>query len=370
MDDMSMFNQPYRRWLRCWILVCTCFLLLVGCTGVYRQTYDTAGGVLKYYARDHLLPHLMTTDDIEMACAIGEANTQMLLSLRRVVPRPNRSGLSALFAAGLCSQHRAFEAELRYQRALYEGNAHQARDAQIQMDRSARQAAKRQYSAYRMFRDEFGAAGGDCPVFAHKQEKLVYLMGLLAGVQALTNDFRTTQGGNVPNDLPSRASLASRCLDNKEWWGVPEALRATVWTIKPEKMSGNENPWKQLDGSIQKADRAGIRLPFALLVLAARNKSRKDLVKETIKKAVKSREKHPPPPRFQLLDAIAFRRMRRVSDHIWTKATGHRTPPGQLGTFPEGEVQQEQEDEFADLLPAPAEGSGEAKNGSRTESNQ
>ncbi len=48
-----------------------------------------------------------------------------------------------------------------------------------------------------------------------------------------------------------------------------------------------------------------------------------------------SLEATPPAKAWRLLDRYATYLIRHESDRIWTQATGHRTPEGALGTFPE-----------------------------------
>jgi hypothetical protein len=317
------------------------------------------------YAQDHMVPYMMGTEDIVMACAMGESTSNLLLSFQRVIPRPNKTGMSALFSAGLCSQLDAFQAELRYQRALYHGNAENAQDAQISMTRHLRQTARRQFNAFKMFKDEYGPPGEGCPEFSGKRDRFMFMMGILAGVQAANNDFASGQTVGVPTDLLPKVSRASKCLNSERWWGLPRALRAVIWTIVPGKSPDNVDPWKVLESTTEVADEKGVRLAYAFQVMAADNKGNTELVKETITEAVESRERKDPPKEHRLLDEISFLLMRMVSDRMWTEKKGHRTPAGELGTFWEKKEDKKKDEELDSLLP----GGGGLSSSSSSKSN-
>jgi hypothetical protein len=84
--------------------------------------------------------------------------------------------------------------------------------------------------------------------------------------------------------------------------------------------------------------------------MAADNQGKMDMVRNTIKEAVKSRNNQTPAANYKLLDAQAFLMMKRVSDRIWTEQTGHRTPPGELGKFPEDDTESEEEKQEGEEL--------------------
>ncbi len=327
-------------------------LTLTGCGILYRQMYPTTGRVLSHYGTNELTPYLMSTNDIPMACSMGEATSNLLLSFERVLPRPNKTGLSSVFSAGLCSQLDAHEAELRRMRALNSNNPSEAQDAQIERDYHLQVTARRQYRAYKMFKSEYGEPGDECPEFTGRRDKFYYLLGLLAGVQAANNDFKSGRAVGVQTNVLPKTSRGSKCLDNREWWGIPKSLQAATWTIIPGSAPDDVDPWSTLDEATTIADSTGVRLAYAFKALAADNKGKTQLVKDTIRQAVKSRENNPAPDQYQLLDAMAFLQMRIISDQLWTKQNGHRTPPQKLGTFPDNSKQDQRDtDETENLLP-------------------
>ncbi|MCA9712440.1 MAG: hypothetical protein KDK70_41810, partial [Myxococcales bacterium] len=60
----------------------------------------------------------------------------------------------------------------------------------------------------------------------------------------------------------------------------------------------------------------------------------------------------PADSRWRMLDRYATRIVRYESDKIWTQALGHRTPFGELGSFPDSQQDQPQVEEglLDDLL--------------------
>lgn len=317
----------------CLILVLS---LATGCSTLYRQTYAPTGRILTLYGSEELTPYLMGTNDITMACSMAESTSNLLLSFQRVIPPPNKTGLSSVFSAGLCSQLEAHEAELRHYRALNRGEPKEALDAQFERDYHLRTTAKRQFRAYKMFKNEYGEPGeGACPVFQNRNDRFYYLMGLLAGVQAANSDFQSGRSVGIPTDVLGKTSRGVQCLESDEWWGVPRALRAVTWTIVPGKTPDDADPWKTLDEATKQADRSGVRLAYAFKAMAADNKGKTERVKETIRDGVQSRSERPPPKKYRLIDAMGFLQMKMVSDRMWTQTAGHRTPPGKLGSFPD-----------------------------------
>ncbi|MFB6345469.1 MAG: hypothetical protein ABEK50_06830 [bacterium] len=322
-----------------------------GCATLYRQTYAPAGNVLDSYIKDEVTPYMMGTTDVRMACAMGESTTQILLSFQRTIERPDRSGISSILSAGLCAELEAHEADLRRKRAIFNNNPSGAMDARIYRDRLLRVASRRFYKGFKMFKSEYGKLDSDCPDFGSERDKFYYLLGLFSGMQAANNDFTSGQAVGVPTDLLTRTARASQCLDSDNWWGLPRALRAVTWTIVPGSKPDGVDPWTKLDEAIETADRDGVRLAYAFKVLAASNKGKTQLVRETINKAVESRRTRPASKSYQLLDTMAFMRIRMVSDRMWTEATGHRTPNGKLGTFWDSKEESDGSENLDSLLP-------------------
>ena len=82
---------------------------------------------------------------------------------------------------------------------------------------------------------------------------------------------------------------------------------------------------------------------------------RLDEVKAAITAYAQARAASPVNKEYRLLDMNAHLIVQQMSDRIWTRETGHRTPIGALGTFP-GSSQAAPEDQslFDGLGDAPA----------------
>lgn len=70
-------------------------------------------------------------------------------------------------------------------------------------------------------------------------EQTVYLLGMLSGLQAMTNDINSGGAVQVPKDIAAVVERGMTCLDNTKFWGAPNATRAVIWTLLPG--AGDEN---------------------------------------------------------------------------------------------------------------------------------
>src|SRR5690606_23166910 len=131
-------REPTMRALSAALLIPT--LLLGGCKSfMYAQT----GNVMTSYTTDHVLPAMMASNDMEMACGTGLAFASFLMSFGRVTDEPRRAGLVTMLSAGFCAEAEAWEAELAQLRAVKAGQAAQAQDARIREKRHHYLAATR-----------------------------------------------------------------------------------------------------------------------------------------------------------------------------------------------------------------------------------
>jgi hypothetical protein len=97
----------------------------------------------------------------------------------------------------------------------------------------------------------------------------------------------------------------------------------------------------------------GVRLAQALQATLYASQGNIEMAKQVIRDHVASKKQTPPDPQYKLLDILATRRLTSVSDQLWTRATGHRTPYGKLGTFWDDPPKPESSLDFEDFLPAP-----------------
>lgn len=303
-----------------------------GCQG---YLYGQTGSLMSGYTVDHMVPYLMASGDVDMACQTGVAMGAFLMSFEQVSKRPNRAALVTLLAAGMCAEAKAWSAELARLRALHADRPGAAQDARIVEVRAHALAARRYHRAYLRLVAAFGEPGvGKCPKLVG-QDQLLYLLGLSAGLLAVMHDKAGGGIVGVPTSIPHAVARASRCISDKTWWGAPMALRAAIWTSIPGAAPKGKDPWKVLAEATADGDRAGARLAGALEVEAAAAAGRDDLVEKVIRQEHASYQKTPPSKRYHLLDRYAWLIDRHASDVIWTRKTGHRTPVGGFGTFPE-----------------------------------
>src|SRR5690606_2365485 len=309
------------------------FLTLGGCGVVQHVIFKTTGDVLSLYAEKHQVPYVMGTDDLAMNCSMSEALTPLLMSFSRVTSTPNQLAVIVYSSAGICAETQAWDEELRYLRAVKKGNATEAQDAQITQKRYQVLAANRNYTSYLHLVEEFGEPGGECPDLDGEFENFVWMMGMIGGLQALSNEVSSGVGLGVPKNLIAKAERGAACLDDDEFWGVPMAMRAMIWTMLPGIMPQGEDPYARLRMASEKGEKAGVRLPHLLHAMAVMNQGDTEALKEVIRQHAKSKSIKPANPERKLLDAIATNALLGISDRLWTEATGHRTPTGGLGTF-------------------------------------
>ena len=284
------------------------------------------GGMLNDYTVHHVTPYLMTTDDIDMACETGVSLGSQLMSYARVTDAPDEAGVTTLASAASCSEFRVWDAELRQIRATQAGNVREAMDARIEEKRHRLSAARRMMRSYGYLVAEYGEPGGTCPEFEEDEDEIAWLVGLLTASAAVQHDRATGGLIGVPLDVPVKAARGMECLDNDKWWGGPMALRAAVWLGVPGATPEGEDPWARLAEARAIGAEAGMRIAHAVSAQAAWSAGKMDIVQDVIREMAASREQTPPPARFQLVDVTALAQAEAMSDKIWTKATGHRTP--------------------------------------------
>jgi hypothetical protein len=109
-----------------------------------------------------------------------------------------------------------------------------------------------------------------------------------------------------------------------------ERPRLSVPGAAPE----GEDPWARLAAAAELGESKGMRLARAIQIESLAAAGRLEDVRAAIKTYAESREKTPTHGAFALLDQNGLLLVQQMSDRIWTRETGHRTPLGALGTFP------------------------------------
>lgn len=316
------------------------WLLTAGCS-IHGLTGDT----MISYTNEHVTPFAMSEGDVAQACETGVSFGQFLRSFERVTDAPRRASVVTGLSAALCAELEAWEAELRHLRALHRSDVAEAQDARIEQQRHHRTAAAR----YLMAHEGAMAAFGDksCPEFEEGGDEALMLLGLLAGVQAVTHDRAAGGEAGVPLTIPPKVARLSECLNDDQWWGVPGALRAAVWTSVPGSAPEGADPWQVLAEAAAKGEASKVRLARAVQILAAVGAGKDEIVRSAIRAHAKAMTTAPDPA-WRLLDADATLVVLHTSDRLWTLAQGHRTPMGSLGTFWDDEA--ESPDDGDDLL--------------------
>ena len=88
----------------------------------------------------------------------------------------------------------------------------------------------------------------------------VYLLGMVSGLQAMTNDINSGGAVNVPKDIAGIVERGMACLDNEKFWGAPMATRAVIWTLLPGAGDGKPEPYATMKESMQIGEKKGVRV--------------------------------------------------------------------------------------------------------------
>jgi hypothetical protein len=301
---------------------------LSGCTVVYKGT----GDVLVSFSKAEMVPHLMTYRDVGMACATGESLTPLLMSFGEVGSKPDKLAPLVFVSAATCSESKALEAELRYLRAMKRGDVAEAQDARSEQKHHAEMAARRLYEAYSRTVKVYGEPmEGSCPRLRSDFDELVWMVGLIAGVQSLLNDATAETAVGIPRDVAAKVERGAGCLDNEKWWGVPQGTRAALWNILPMLAPEGADAWAELEKSTRLGFKSGVRLASALYVISAYGVDNQTQLRKGIREF--SANSNNLNRNYALLDAIAGELILGISHRMWADATGQRTPFRSLGTF-------------------------------------
>jgi len=309
----------------------------VALSGCSTAVYKVTGDVMNNMGKDVMLPYLLSTDDAHIACTSGEALTPLLLSFSTVTTPPDQLHVLMSMVGGTCAANRAFQHELEFIRYSREKNITAAEDERIQAKRWYAIAARRMYSGYQALVRALGDPGGECPQFNSKFEQLVWLLGAGTGLQAALYDVQSGSQVGVPFSVAPKAERAAACLDtpegNKQWWGLPKAIRAALWTIVPGITPKGKDPWKELDIAKKMGEDSGVRYATALDALVANNNNNMARVRADIREHAKSIKTIAANKDYRMVDVLAADQLMQISDRMWMQATGTRTPIGAYGTF-------------------------------------
>ncbi len=309
--------------------------LLGGCQSIQRTGANFTLGVIER----NVVPPVLAVPDLNQGCTHAVAMGPLIGSFRSFYGDP--SGMESIMAtsASLCADNDANAEELRYLRAQRDRRTADAQDARVNHKRLLERSARRQLAAYTHMRQALEKKyrfqyGETCPTFRRKGaefDQLIYLLGTISGLQAMVNDVAAEKAVNVPTDIPLKAEFAMTCLNDAKWWGTPQAVRATVWSVVPGASVG-----KDVAGTFNRAltlgEQQGVRLPHVLASISAGFTDDKTRIREVVKRFA-SAPNFTPNKNYRYIDEAAIAAVQQLSDRDWTMGTGSRTPVGALGTF-------------------------------------
>ncbi len=324
-----------KRWLAkslVWAGFAVATSMMTGCATVEGSVTDN----VLYLMEGKVAPEVMKGDDVNLGCTSTVALTPLISGMRGFYGNPILMESIMLSSAAVCSDASAAEEELRYLRAEREKRSDEALDARISQKRWLERSARRQYASFERMRTHiehkyFVKYGEKCPEFTRDIDEVDYLLGTLAGLQAIQNDIASQQVVGVPTDIAPKAGAAVQCLKNEKWWGAPQAIKAVVWSSVP---GGSEG--KDIKGAFDKAmtlgEKQGVRLAHVMAALAAQSSDDKARLKEVIRRFATVKDYHPNKD-YRFIDEISASLIWSLSDKLWTQNTGTRTPTASLGKF-------------------------------------
>jgi hypothetical protein len=293
-------------------------------------------GVTLNILEEGFTPPALKMGDVDMGCTFATANGPLVGAARNFYGDPSLMETVLLQSASVCSDAKAVEEELRYIRASREKRSDEAQDARIAQKRLMALSAHRQVTAFERMRVKleqkyFFKYGSNCPRFKRDFDEMVYLLGSAAGVQAVQSDMGAQQAVGVSLDIPPQVDFAMTCLDNKKWWGAPQALRAAIWSIIPGGGEGKDIK-AIFDSNMTLGEKAGVRLPHVMAAIAAQSADDTATLRAVIKR-FSTIENFKVSTDYRLVDAISEAQILTISDRMWTQNTGSRTPINSLGKF-------------------------------------
>lgn len=314
-----------------WVSTVAGMILIIATTGC--SVRDMAASGMVSFGNEYMSPWFMASNDTDVMCAMGEGMAAMTFPMG-----PNIDPMIPMvtLASGMCADEKAKEAELRFLRAMLKNDVPTAQDARTMQKRWTTLAAQRQYFGYQAAERYFGEPGGECPDFADKNEEMSYLFGMFGGLQAVQMDLSVNGAAGVPLDLMPKALTGLTCVDSDKFWGVPNAVLAVV-DITKARLDGDESAVQlgldRLDLAARTGEAAGVRMVHLIEATLYMTQGDDAAVKDVIRKHAAMKEEFPANPDLNLLDDMATRGLRLISDKLWTASTGQRTPFGKFGTF-------------------------------------
>ena len=320
------FHSTFRRLASVSLLA-----LLSGCT--HNMVRDMAGNGMVSFGNEYITPWFMASDDTDVMCAMGEGMGAMTFPLG---PATDPMVPMLTMASGMCADERAKEEELRYIRAMRKNDAEEAQDARTMQKRWAELAARRQYFGYQAVVRYFGEPGEECPDFADRNEQLSYMFGLFGGIQAFQTDLSNGGTAGVPLSVLPKSLKGLDCLKGDEFWGLPQAIKASVDIMKAN-IGGEKEAldvgMAQMEAASMIGQKQGVRIVQLVQASLYSAMGNTEKTKQVIREHVQLKNTIAADPELKILDEMTTRGLRLISDKLWTQNTGQRTPYAALGTF-------------------------------------
>ncbi|MDX1692920.1 MAG: hypothetical protein R3208_04095 [Ketobacteraceae bacterium] len=213
-----------------WAVGMVVAMLVSGCSVIYKPV----GGTLNAYAEDVAVADFLTYRDVDLLCHSGGSLLPLIKSFSRVGTRTEKTTSTLFLLAGFCEEQTAHEYHLRELMADRGGDYQAALNYAALKKRSLAQAARRQYESYQLAGEAYPLNGGQrCPVLASEQDELLFLLGNMQGLEAMLNDGKSGQLANVPRNIANDIYRSMDCLKNYQWWGVPQAVQASLLGFLP-----------------------------------------------------------------------------------------------------------------------------------------
>ena len=333
-----------KHWLNTLVAVILAFAI-TGCS-----VRDMAASGLVSFGNEYMSPWFMASNDTDIMCAMGEGMAAMTYPMG-----PNIDPLIPMvtLASGMCADEKAKEEELRFLRAMLKNDVPTAQDARTMQKRWTRLAAQRQYFGYEAAVRYFGEPGDDCPDFNDDNEEMAYMFGMFGGLQAVQMDLSVNGAAGVPLDILPKAMDGLKCVDSDKFWGIPNAVAAVVDITKARL--DDDKPAVQLgmdrlNLAARTGEAQGVRMVHLIEAAMYVTQGDEKGIKDVIRKHVTMKEEYPANPDLNLLDEMATRGLKLISDKLWTAHTGQRTPFGKFGTFWDDQVIPNDAMDIDDLL--------------------
>ncbi len=309
--------------------------MLTGCAAVQRTGANMALG----FVEKNVVPVTFAQDDTNMICVSGTSLLPAILAMDAQGGDATKMEVLLYTSAASCAEDTALEHELAYLRAAHDGRVNEAQDQRLAQKNWSALAARRQYTAYQLFqkaweRDYKIKLGDQCPTMKTDLEKTVYLLGMIDGVKAVTNDIASQGAVNVPKDIAAVVERGMGCLDNNQYWGAPMAMRAAIWTLLPGAGEGHPDPWQTMKDSNRIGESKGVRISHAIYALAAQATGQDDKIRDALRTYGKTVDANMPVnPQYKLFDAMGGHEVWNIANRYWTTKTGKRAPEDGLTKF-------------------------------------